>query len=74
MSFDHFLVLNLCKTASILISRRVSASENSEMVHPILLNNEMVQFSDLVKNLGLLIRRHCQVVSLGASHWPLMLV
>jgi hypothetical protein len=39
------------KTASILISRRVSASER---VHPILLNNEMVQFSDVVKNFGLL--------------------
>jgi hypothetical protein len=48
------LVLNPGQTQSILIGRRVSATEG---VDPIVLNNEMVQFSDVVKNLGLLIDR-----------------
>jgi hypothetical protein len=48
------LVLNPGKTQSILISRRVCASEEVDLI---MLNNEMVQFSDFVKNLGLLIDR-----------------
>jgi hypothetical protein len=47
------LVLNPGETQSILISRRVSASE----INLVVLNIEMVQFSDVVKNLGLFIDR-----------------
>jgi hypothetical protein len=51
-SLENSLVLNPGKTQSILISQRVRSFEE---VDPIMLNNEMVQCSDVVKNLDLLI-------------------